>query len=353
MNVRKSVDYSAMFTALDVLMTTVLPQMKLYCEIGKVVSGRTEKGAAVAAAEYLCNAYPNTPGFSPRNLRRMREFYRTYESDPAAMAEAMTVGWTQNVVILEAALSLQEKVWYIQAARQSGWSKLELQKKIAASAHMEISLDNTEVVCYTEENTSVEETSSRAAVQDLQCYRTGNPGSIDGFPAILCLFRPQFLHRGVYPQPLLVRGGYRRPVGVADGGGAPRQGGLWQALCQENRASQPRLVFQSCQLPAQWVRLRLPLRGRSGKLPREIHYGCTAPGGANAVQGSEADDRLWRRWTERFRYGNDWPAGANLYHSPQRVCLGQIWEALWLGHCPLCGDGGCSGIRSDAGRLRP
>ena len=167
MNVRKSVDYSAMFTALDVLMTTVLPQMKLYCEIGKVVSGRTEKGAVVAA-EYLCNAYPNTPGFSPRNLRRMREFYRTYESDPAAMAEAMTVGWTQNVVILEAALSLQEKVWYIQAARQSGWSKLELQKKIAASAHMEISLDNTEMVCYTEENTSVEETSSRAAVQDLQ-----------------------------------------------------------------------------------------------------------------------------------------------------------------------------------------
>ena len=84
------------------------------------------------------------------------------------------------MVILEAALTLQEKVWYIQAVRQSGWSKLELQKRITASAHMEISLNNTEVVCYTEENATVEETSNCAVVQDSQRHRTGNPGSIDG-----------------------------------------------------------------------------------------------------------------------------------------------------------------------------
>ena len=70
MNVRKPVDYSTMFVALDTLMTADLPQMELYCEIGRLVSGRPEKGAAVAAAEYLCSAYPDASGFSPRNLRR-------------------------------------------------------------------------------------------------------------------------------------------------------------------------------------------------------------------------------------------------------------------------------------------
>ena len=65
MNVRKPVDYSAMFAALDTLMTADLPQMELYCEIGRLVSDRPEKGAAVAAAEYLCGAYPDTSGFSP------------------------------------------------------------------------------------------------------------------------------------------------------------------------------------------------------------------------------------------------------------------------------------------------
>lgn len=153
MNVRKPVDYSAMFAVLDTLMTADLPQMKLYSEIGRLVSGRTEKGAAVAAAEYLRVAYSDAVGFSPRNLRRMREFYRAYENTPEILARAMTIGWTQNVIILEAELTLQVRAWYIQAARQFRWSKLELQRKITANAHLEILLDFTAEVCYTEEET--------------------------------------------------------------------------------------------------------------------------------------------------------------------------------------------------------
>jgi len=89
--------------------------MALYCEIGRLISTRTEKGAAIAAAEYLTNQYPEASGFSPRNLRRMREFYRTYESNPEILQQAMQIGWTQNVVIMEANLSLQDRSWYIQA----------------------------------------------------------------------------------------------------------------------------------------------------------------------------------------------------------------------------------------------
>ncbi len=113
MNVRKPVDNSTMFTALDKLMSAELPQMKLYCEIGRVVSSRPEKGAAVAAAEYLCSTYSDASGFSPRNLRRMRDFYRTYENAPEIMAEAMSIGCTQNLVIFEAELTLRERQWYI------------------------------------------------------------------------------------------------------------------------------------------------------------------------------------------------------------------------------------------------
>ena len=135
-NIRKPVDYSAMFAALDTLMAENLPQIELYCEIGRLVSGRPEKGAAVAAAEYLCAAYPDISGFSPRNLRRMWEFYRTYETAPAILAESMTIGWTQNVVILETELTPQERAWYIKAAGQFSWSKLELQQKIADNTHL-------------------------------------------------------------------------------------------------------------------------------------------------------------------------------------------------------------------------
>ena len=53
MNIRKAVDYSTMFATLESVMKADLPQMELYCEIGKAVCAHSEKGAAVAAAEFL------------------------------------------------------------------------------------------------------------------------------------------------------------------------------------------------------------------------------------------------------------------------------------------------------------
>lgn len=155
-NIKKSIDYSTVYAGLDTLTAANLPQMELYCEVGRLVSGRPEKGAAVAAAEYLRAAYPDISGSSPQDLRRMRDFYRTYEDAPEIMAEAMAIGWTQNAVILEAELTLQEKAWYIRAVRQFGWSKLKLAQKLAVSAHLEMALDLTVEVCYTEENSAME-----------------------------------------------------------------------------------------------------------------------------------------------------------------------------------------------------
>ena len=109
MNVRKQIDYSTMFESLDTLILAELPPVELYCKIGQPVSSRPEKSAAVAAAEYLNKKYPDMTGFSPRNLRRMRNFYRTYKDIPEMMSEAMSIGWTQNTVILEAKLTLQKK----------------------------------------------------------------------------------------------------------------------------------------------------------------------------------------------------------------------------------------------------
>ena len=57
MNIRKDIDYSEMYAELDKAMAADITQMELYCEIGKAVCRRTEKGAAVAAAAYLSRQY--------------------------------------------------------------------------------------------------------------------------------------------------------------------------------------------------------------------------------------------------------------------------------------------------------
>ena len=152
MDIRKPTDYTAMFAALDALMAAQLPQMEVYCEIGRLVSGRTEKGAAVAASEYLQAAYPAADGFSPRNVRRMRDFYRMYGDTPELLVEAMRLNWTQNMVIMEGELTMDERCWYIREAAESGLSKTELLRIIESSAHLEIALGENEDTCYTVEN---------------------------------------------------------------------------------------------------------------------------------------------------------------------------------------------------------
>ena len=70
MNVRKPADYGTIYRKL----TAILPQMDEVYAIGKVISQRPEKGAAVAAAEFLQVNFPDRTGFSPRNVRWMRVF---------------------------------------------------------------------------------------------------------------------------------------------------------------------------------------------------------------------------------------------------------------------------------------
>ena len=147
MNIRKNIDYSEMYKALDDLMAKELTQMELYCEIGKAVCQRSEKGAAVMASEYLNKNYPDVKGFSPRSLRRMRDFYRTYENHPTLLRCAMELGWIQNVVIMEADLTMELREWYMKAAEQFGWSKTELIASIIENAHENIILETEKCFC--------------------------------------------------------------------------------------------------------------------------------------------------------------------------------------------------------------
>ena len=68
MNVRKPVDYGTMYRELAAILARNLPQMDEIYAIGKVISQRPEKGAAVAAAEFLQANFPDRTGFSPCNV---------------------------------------------------------------------------------------------------------------------------------------------------------------------------------------------------------------------------------------------------------------------------------------------
>ena len=58
MNVRKPVDYGTMYRELTAILTQNLSQMDEVYAIGKAISQRPEKGAAVAAGGFFAGEFP-------------------------------------------------------------------------------------------------------------------------------------------------------------------------------------------------------------------------------------------------------------------------------------------------------
>jgi predicted nuclease of restriction endonuclease-like (RecB) superfamily len=108
--------------------------MELYTLIGRCICRQGEKAFVAHLAEMLASRFPSLKGFSLRNLRRMRDFYRTYANNPALMKKAQSLGWTQNAVILECCETQEQHSFYIDLTARQNLSKLALMKAIAENA---------------------------------------------------------------------------------------------------------------------------------------------------------------------------------------------------------------------------
>lgn len=108
--------------------------MKLYSFTGRCICAQGEKAFVVYLADQLTQQFPQLKGFSPRNLRRMRDFYRIYQSSPSLMAKALLLGWTQNTVILECCSTDAQRSFYLRLAAEQSPSKIALTKAIKANA---------------------------------------------------------------------------------------------------------------------------------------------------------------------------------------------------------------------------
>ena len=154
MNIRKPVDYGTMYRELTAILAQNLPQMGEIFAIGKAVSQRPEKGAAVAAAEFMQANFPDRTGFSPRNVRRMRDFFKVYENDQTLLRLAMKIGWTLNVVIMEAELTRERRVFCLRKTEVEKLSKKKLLEIILNGAFAEESIDAPDEICYNIANPS-------------------------------------------------------------------------------------------------------------------------------------------------------------------------------------------------------
>ena len=119
--------------------------LRLYHAIGTVINAHKVWGSRFV--ENLAADIERT-GFPPRNMRRMRDFYRIYENDQMLLRLAMNIGWTLNVVIMDAELTRAQRKSCPQIAKAVKISKKELLGIISNGDLAWEPIDASAEICY-------------------------------------------------------------------------------------------------------------------------------------------------------------------------------------------------------------
>ena len=108
----------------------------LYWQIGCYISHQIEmsgwgKSVVEELANYIRTKEPNSEGFSKQNLWRMKQFYETYkDADEKLSALLREISWTNNLIIMSSANSLEERVFYMNLCAKERLSSRQLERQI-------------------------------------------------------------------------------------------------------------------------------------------------------------------------------------------------------------------------------
>ena len=106
--------------------------INLYFRIGKIVSENAKYGNKFIQdfSTSLKLEFPDTTGFSPRNLARMRKFYEKYRDLSNLPPLVAKLPWTHNCILLEKVKDDDIRNWYAEKCIENGWAKTVLDHQI-------------------------------------------------------------------------------------------------------------------------------------------------------------------------------------------------------------------------------
>ncbi|GAP72118.1 PDDEXK nuclease domain-containing protein [Candidatus Symbiothrix dinenymphae] len=115
--------------------------MQMYWNIGRRLSEeKLEKGYGGSVVKRLATdlqqEFPNTTGFSPRNLWNMKNFFEFYAlTDEKVQRSVALLPWRHNILIMSKVKSIQEAEFYIKSALEMGLTRDVLLNFIKADTY--------------------------------------------------------------------------------------------------------------------------------------------------------------------------------------------------------------------------
>lgn len=96
----------------------------LYYHIGRIINEHKSWGNKFIdnLARDIKIAYPNSAGYSVRNLKYMAKFAAEYSDEEFVQTVSAQIPWSHNVAIVEKVKKVDQREWYIKKTLENGWS---------------------------------------------------------------------------------------------------------------------------------------------------------------------------------------------------------------------------------------
>ena len=97
----------------------------LYYHIGRIINAHKSWGNKFIdnLARDIKIAYPNSTGYSVRNLKYMAKFAAEYPDEEFVQRAVAQIPWGHNIVLLDKFSDSSIRKWYIEKTQESGWSR--------------------------------------------------------------------------------------------------------------------------------------------------------------------------------------------------------------------------------------
>ena len=121
--------------------------VELYWNIGQYISSKVNqknwgKGVVNELAYFIKEKEPNTKGFTPRNMWRMKQFYETYKDNQKLSTLLTQLTWSNNLLILSALKNNEEREFYILLSIKEKYSYRTLERQIKSCIYERVMLAN-------------------------------------------------------------------------------------------------------------------------------------------------------------------------------------------------------------------
>ena len=111
-------------TQFDILTQANTRMVNMYFNIGKIVSEHSSWGNKFVdnLAIELKLTFPNSKGFSIRNLKSMKKFYEDYSKNEIMQSASFQIPWSFNTLIMTKVKEDEQRLWYINEVLENGWN---------------------------------------------------------------------------------------------------------------------------------------------------------------------------------------------------------------------------------------